>query len=708
MGSTRSSLPSPFGSARVRAAEAHGTPLPKAALHASVAASLASRGSAQDGAAETVYLAFELVRLATGLNDAEERALLLLAVACIVHMSRGSTYLPIDDDAGVYRGLLDEVGATTDDRQLLARLVQGGAVDPRLAYVVGGTARSAPRTPLVLDRTADARLYVQRMLAYEDRFVAHLARRLAQAPPRAPLARLEDAQAALADVLARPFAGKDGPTHLSAEQQAAVLVAATSPFAAITGGPGTGKTSIIVSLLRTLARLGIPAEAMALAAPTGKAANRMAESIARSLDGIENPAPEDLALRAVANAPETLHRLLGYSPERDRFFHHENNRLSARVVVVDEASMIDLVLSDALVRAVRDDARFVLLGDAEQLPSVDAGAVFRDVIRSNVAGAVRLTHSFRMSANDVDGSAILAAATAVNEGREAVLLDGGPKKRLVAPRASASDVTFHGVELLESRATDADDADGGALGAFLARWFGEHVFTSVGFERRIRKVYSSHDDGFVGEDADDIGWLFEHYRSRRILTVTRGASLRTGAEAVNLRLHHALLAALRVDTDGGGGGRATTTYPVYPGEPVMVTQNDYARGLFNGDHGIVLRVGRAARGAGSLREHHFMAVFPRDGGFTAFPLDALRRELTLAYAMTVHKAQGSEVDILGLVLPDAPMPLLTREIVYTAMTRARRSVVVVGARGIFLGAISKQASRCSGVAEKLTRARTVT
>jgi exodeoxyribonuclease V alpha subunit len=686
-------FPSPLGAARVHVAELRGEPIVSAALHKSIVSNL----SGQDGVAEMVYLASEIVRLAVGLAENEERAFLLVIVACMAHANRGSTYLPIaEDDCAVLRSLLGEIGATDRDIATAIRLIVNTSaiptsVDPRLQRIVGG---ASDYTPLVLFR---GRLYMQRMLACESRVVAHLLRRI----QRPPLATESDARLALADVMARPTFGKEGATSLSDEQQKAVLAAVALPFSAITGGPGTGKTSIVVSLLRTLARLHVSAEAMALAAPTGKAANRMAESLARSLDSIAKPSLEDESLLALTRAPETLHRLLGYSPDRGRFFHHENNKLAARVVVVDEASMIDLVLASALVLAVRDDARFVLLGDAEQLPAVDAGSVFRDIVRACVPGSVRLTHSYRMSTTDPSGSAILAAATAVNAGRSEALF-GDPRsalKGLVTIHTHASKITFRGVELLEPQ-----DADDDTLGAFLARWSNEHVFVSDGFERRARKVYHGDASGFSPDEAHDLAWLIEHYQRRRILTVTRSASLATGADAVNSRLHRALLDAFHGGDDGSGLGASAAeparyaAYSLYPGEPVMVTHNDYTRGLFNGDQGVIVRV--AWDGS---RDHHFMAVFPRasDGTFLAFPLEALRRNLALAFATTVHKAQGSELDDVALVLPEASMPLLTREIVYTAISRARRSVAIVGARAVLSGAIAKQAARFSGVASML-------
>ena len=244
---------------------------------------------------------------------------------------------------------------------LLARARQGAAGDP-VCSVIG---RPGERRPLVLDGDW---LSTERMSTIEDDFCDRVrvhARRETSTQEARAWSRAVNAIA-------------DGPPPLTAEQKKAVREALASPLALVTGGPGTGKTTIVVSLLRALAWAGVPMTAVAIAAPTGKAAQRLQESLGGGL-ALAARDMADAALVRIAPSPQTIHRLLGWSPTAGRFARHENDRLPHRTVIVDEASMVDLYLMDRLLRALAPDARLVLLGDADQLPSVEAGAVFRDL-----------------------------------------------------------------------------------------------------------------------------------------------------------------------------------------------------------------------------------------------------------------------------------------------------------------------------------------
>ncbi len=535
--------------------------------------------------------------------------------------------------------------------------------------------------PLIL---ADSCIYQHRMFWCENQLAARLRGRLVAEDAAAAARRAPDDSAlgeALAAVLARPARLGNAAVTLSAEQEQAVRSAVGRRFTVISGGPGTGKTAIVVSMLRVLCRLGEPVDAVALAAPTGKAAHRMGASIRQGLMAVPDRDAPDEELLAGAVEPQTLHRLLGYVPGADRFRHHENNPLRASTIIVDEASMIDLELMERLLRAVPPDARLVLLGDADQLPSVDAGAVLRDLVLAGAqdAGfALRLTHSYRMDPTNPAGRAILSAANAINRGDGDALLreDSDSPGRLLV-RTSPAELGWSGIELLDTAARLAP------VHEFVDHWHRTRIAAHPDFQRLASKTYC-HDDGrWNAEDIADLAALFSLYEHSRLLTVTRRQD--TGSEAINRRLHRRVIAAASVEYSPD----------FYPGEPVMMRRNDYERGLFNGDQGMVVRVSEN----GSLQR--FRLVFPRGDDFAVFSLDALRMHVELAFAMTVHKSQGSEFDEVALLLPTEEIPLATREMLYTGVTRARRAVVLVGAPALVAAAAARPGERFSGLAEKL-------
>jgi len=648
--------PSPTGTARERFLREQGR------AHEALDATLLSPPDPDE--LEPSYLGWEIARCARGLAPDEMRAVAALAAACIAATQAGSTRLPLDEARlGPALAAVGAADALPLARSLVARARAADAGDGAARGIIGGPGE---RKPLVVDGEW---LYTERMRGLEERFCARVRERAA----RASAAR-RDARAASRAVSAIAA----GPPALTAEQQKALREALDAPLALVTGGPGTGKTTIVVALLRALAWAGTPMETIAIAAPTGKAAQRLQQAIA---DGLAQ-APRDIAeaaLRSAPPAPQTLHRLLGWSPSSGRFARHEHDRLPNRVVVVDEASMIDLALMDRLVRALRDDARLVLLGDADQLPSVEAGAVFRDLCAA--LGAVRLTENLRV-ARDAHARRIVEAARAVNAGA----LDER-FAAAVARRTAVEELTFEGVEHLAARWDDVAEA-------LLERWWQVRVASLDDFSRRAARTYRLRGGAFDDEERSQLRALFEHHARSRLLCATRVRGFATGADAVNERL----LARLR---GGGARPRRWARGPdLAPGAPVLVERNDYERHLFNGDQGIVARVDTGGGGGAQA-----MAVFRRGESFEAFPLDALP-DVAAAFAMTVHKAQGSEFDHVALVLPEADLPLLTRELLYTAITRARRSVLLVGDPDLLARAVSRAVERHSGVAERLAMSST--
>jgi exodeoxyribonuclease V alpha subunit len=319
----------------------------------------------------------------------------------------------------------------------------------------------------------------------------------------------------------------------------------------------------------------------------------------------------------------------------------------------------------------------VLVGDADQLPSVDAGAVFREL----TAPATRLTQSHRQDPSAPAGASVLAAARAVHA--------GDPAAMAATRRARPSELTWSGFEHL-APATAGPASERRLIAAFAEHWAHARIRALPDHDALVRRVYRLRGTPAMPFDPDDaaaVAGLARHHQSLRVLTVTRGAAAPSGAEALNAQLARHLVAS------GDGNPDALA-----PGSPVLMIRNDYDRGLFNGDLGVVVRA------AAEDESPRLVVVFPRGTGLAAFPYEGLRDDLRLAYATTVHKAQGAELDHVALVLPERDLPLLSRELVYTALTRARHSAVVVGRADLLSLAVGRPLERASGLAARIARA----
>ena len=461
---------------------------------------------------------------------------------------------------------------------------------------------------------------------------------------------------------------------LAAEQQLAALVAVQSPFTVIAGGPGTGKTSIVVTILRILAGMGVKMEHVALAAPTGRAANRMGEAIRKGLASIRGGAPDALA----DLVPKTLHRLLSWSPSLRGFRYNDQNPLEATWFIVDEGSMVDLTLMESLLIALKPGARLILLGDAYQLPSVEAGAIFRDLTHgaapapdSNPVAAaqtlknsnhpgrhvVRLTQSFRQK-NDHGGGHILTTATRVNTGQDSALFHSEQPIRILQQDEKPPS---EGVSLINPAIQDV----GSLTGDLFSQYYQAYKAECSKFTLRD-----------VNEDRETLSNIFETSEKLRILCLTHAT--RFGVDMFN---------KLLLDQFSRG-----TRGPHLPGLPWMVTRNDYRLGLYNGDISIGLLD----------TNQQYRLVFRDNGGFKTLPFDSVFG-LEQAFAMTVHKSQGSETDHVVLVLPESENALCKREVIYTALTRAKKSVLIYGTPELLQCAVSKAMERLTGLAELLNQ-----
>jgi len=289
---------------------------------------------------------------------------------------------------------------------------------------------------------------------------------------------------------------------------------------------------------------------------------------------------------------------------------------------------------------------------------------------------VRLTRSFRQDEKDPEGRQILEAAALVNLNQPTQLLS------MVTRRASAAEVSFSGVELVPAATAEEREA-------MLERWFQARILSLDGLHRLVDEAWRLAAGKALPAQKARLEALYAHYERSRILCATRGEARPTGAAAVNEALRARWLKARGIP-EGPGAPRWAR------GEPVMAARNDYVRGLCNGDQGLVLQ-GAEGEGTPATR-----ALFGRRDSWAAVPLEA-DAGLSRCFAMTVHKSQGSEFDAVLLVLPEEDIPLLTREILYTAITRARRSVVILGKPEVLEAGVGHPLVRYSGVGERIAK-----
>lgn len=509
--------------------------------------------------------------------------------------------------------------------------------------------RPGDRKPLILD---GQRLYLGKYWAFEDAVAQGLARRLM------PLDHIDEAK--LAAGLSRLFPGTPGvePDW----QKAAAAIAVSRRFAVISGGPGTGKTTTVVKVLALLLEQD-PMMRIALCAPTGKAAARLSESIRGGKSRLD-AAPEIIG--RIPEEASTLHRLLGAKPN-EVFEHGPDSPLLIDCLVMDEASMVDLPLMARVVRALPPAARLILLGDRDQLASVEAGSVLGDITG----------HGAEIRFSQAQGDLLVRVGAAVGDG---------------LPLATAPPGIADAIGLLRTSYRFDDDSGIGRIAGLVNAARGEQALQLL--------TEGAHDDiAWIDGPADGLhtdcmNWVVKWYQP--YLTETRVADALTAFETVRVlaalrsgplgvdELNRAIANRLRGRGLIAGGAD-------YRGKPIMITTNSYELGLFNGDIGLIW-----TDAEGVLRAY-FRST---EGELREFPIRRLP-EHTEAYVLTIHKSQGSEFDDVLIVLPSDISPILTRELVYTGITRAKRHVTIQGVGETFVRACDVRVQRASGLSERL-------
>jgi exodeoxyribonuclease V alpha subunit len=596
------------------------------------------------------YLDVHFAALIENLNGQKDPDLLLAAALVSACSRKGHVCLDLQGMAGK---LLTE--AEHGEYDLICPDLETWIKQLKGSSMVG---RPGDYRPLILDN--QWRLYLLRYWQYQDKLAASLSRRTRDHSERMDRDGLREALNGLF------------PETTMAEpdwQKIAAFCAARKKFAVISGGPGTGKTTTVARILALLqGHAGAQRLRIALAAPTGKAAARLQEAIKT----VEAKLDCDPSVRdAIPEQASTIHRLLGAIPDSPYFRHDEKNPLPVDAVVVDEASMVDLALMSKLVQALPTQSKLILLGDKDQLASVEAGAVLGDICdtgnlhsySNQFAEEVLRFTDCRLSSHSVEPE------------------EGGIQDCIVQLQKSYRFAQECGIGTL-SQAVNGGDGDGG-LQILKSGTHSGLEWKRLPPARGLPSLISSSVvQGFRSYLAcSDPGVAFTLFDRFRILCALRNGPF--GVNALNGVVEKILAES----------GLIHPSRKWYAGRPVMIRINDYNLTLFNGDVGITMPDPAAGN---DLR------VFFPGSDATVRKFHPLRLpDHETVFAMTVHKSQGSEFDEVLLILPDQDSPVLTRELVYTAITRAKQRVQVWGTESIFHTAVSRRIRRMSGLRDLL-------
>ncbi len=665
--------------------------------------------------AADVHVAHRLGRLG---GETDERVLLALALA-VRGLRGGSVCIDLTEMRSLATGV--DTPEVTDSELTWPDKATWPAV-------VANSPLTGDGRPLRFDLGL---LYLDRYWRQEVQVHADLVARESQGPPIVDGNRLIAA-------LDRLFAAD------AAAQRAAARMAATRWTTVVCGGPGTGKTTTVARLLALLLDQDGPVPRVALAAPTGKAAARLQEAVQRESAALD---PADQARLAAAGplTASTLHRLLGTQPGGgSRFRYHRGHRLPFDVVVVDETSMVSLTLMARLIEAIRDDTRLILVGDPDQLASVEAGAVLADLVaglraRTELPAEVGMARAAGTTSAPTPASSTPASSTpasftpasftpasftpasftpassgpawseataARSAATEAAAAAEGTAVQVPAHHfASSGPVTRTGVVLLDRiwrfdgavaslAAAVRDGRTDDALGVLTSG--SPDVAAGVDGLREdvVGTALAVRDAALAGDAVEALRRLEQH----RLLCAHRTGPY--GLESWSRRIETWLREQWSAPAPPEAGpersrpavGRFGHEGEWYIGRPLLVTANDQSLGLFNGDTGVVI-----TDFDGVTR-----AVFARGADVVRLAPARLSQVQTV-HAMTVHRSQGSQFARVSVVLPPEDSPLLTRELLYTGLTRAREFVRVIGTPDELRAAIARRAARASGLGDRLRR-----
>lgn len=547
----------------------------------------------------------------------------------------------------------------------------------------------------------NGRLYLRRYYQFEQELKQAVAARRTIKPMSEPQAQKQ--VSLIKDIIAKLFpdsVNSDSNASITEDidwQALAVANAINKDFAIIAGGPGTGKTYTVTKLLAALLMLSLNTKGdestprISLVAPTGKAAQRLSESIINAVQGFRGSIDDDV-LDLIPESAQTLHRLLGVIPEQVNFRHHQDNLLSVDILLIDEVSMVDLPMMTRIFRALPAHTKVILLGDADQLPSVAVGSVLADFAPRPHPGFSAINHQYLTQVTGFESLAKQSDSADLSDLAEQI------SEKIPEQYSVADCVTF----LMKSRRFDGKGGIGRIAnyvinGQYRESWqllkeSSEATSNAVENGQKQLTLLNGSVEAWLAplvsqyyqplSECKNIADAFDLLAKFRILSSTRKGP--QGVESLN-----ALVIEILRNKKAIPYKNFAASSDLYPTQPIMISENDYRLGVYNGDIGLLWRNSQG----------HLMAVFENASGEYDWIMPSRLPKFETVYAMTIHKTQGSEFDHVAMVLPEQKdNKLLSRELLYTGITRAKSKLSIASAEGIWQSGVSQQVIRYSGLA----------
>ena len=647
--------------------------------------------------AKEIIQCLPLTSLSSASTSSNQQQCFHLLVALSASLRDGHSCLPLDAVANkrLFVDLAEQEQPAINNGFLFESTMVLTALLEQLSLGEGA------QQPIVFN---NGRLCLRRYYQFEQELKQAVAARRIIKPMSEPQA--QEQVSLIKDIIAKLF--PDSVNNNSANckgmkqeidwQALAVANAINKDFAIIAGGPGTGKTYTVTKLLAALLMLSLntkgdePTPRISLVAPTGKAAQRLSESIINAVQGFRGSIDDDV-LDLIPESAQTLHRLLGVIPEQVNFRHHQDNLLAVDILLIDEVSMVDLPMMTRIFRALPAHTKVILLGDADQLPSVAVGSVLADFAPHPHPGFSAINHQYL---TQVTGFESLAKQS---DNAELAEQSADKNSEQCLKHYSVADcVTF----LMKSRRFDGKGGIGRIAnyvinGQYRESWqllkeSSEVTSNAIDSEQKQLTLLNGSVEAWLAalvsqyyqplSECKNIADAFDLLAKFRILSSTRRGP--QGVESLN-----ALVIEILRNKKAIPYKNFAASSDLYPTQPIMISENDYRLGVYNGDIGLLWRNSQG----------HLMAVFENASGEYDWIMPSRLPKFETVYAMTIHKTQGSEFDHVAMVLPEQKdNKLLSRELLYTGITRAKSKLSIASAEGIWQSGVSQQVIRYSGLA----------